>query len=91
MQASDGSLSSSASFTINVTDVAPSTPADIDGTINRVVEGAPNGTPVGIKAFSTDPNGPAVTYSLTDEPGGRFAISPITGRVTVANGTLTQL
>lgn len=39
-------------------------------------------------AFSTDPNGPAVSYSLTQDAGGRFTIDPVTGIVTVANGGL---
>ena len=43
---------------------------------------------MGITASSTDVNGPAVTYSLTDDAGGRFAIDATTGVVTVANGTL---
>ena len=32
--------------------------------------------------------GDTVTYSLTDDAGGRFAIHPTTGVVTVANGAL---
>ena len=41
VQASDGSLNSSDSFTINVGNVAPSTPADSNAAANSVVEGPP--------------------------------------------------
>src|SRR5206468_1841834 len=72
----------------NVTDVAPSTPTDSNAGANTVSEGASNGATVGITAHSTDPNGPAVTYSLFDDAGGRFAINSSTGVVTVADATL---
>lgn len=87
--ASDGSGgTSSETFTINVADVDPTTPVDSDVAANSVKEGAANGTSVGITASSSDPNGPAVTYSLSDDAGGRFAIDANTGVVTVANGSL---
>src|SRR5207244_3409211 len=73
---------------INVTNVNPTTPTDADSADNSVAEGAANGTTVGITASSSDANGPAVTFSLTDDAGGRFAINSTTGVVTVANGTL---
>ena len=60
-QASDGTLTSSQTFTIGVTDVAPSTPVDGDAAANTVAEGAANGSTVGVTASSTDVNGPAVT------------------------------
>jgi VCBS repeat-containing protein len=85
--ASDGTLSSSQTFNIAVTDVAPSTPTDLNIANNTIAEGAANGSTVGITASSTDVNGPAVTYSLTDNAGGRFAIDPNSGVVTVANGS----
>jgi hypothetical protein len=85
-QASDGTLTSSRAFTINVGDVAPTTPVDANAAANSVTEGAANGTAVGITASAADPNGPATTYSLTNNAGGRFAINATTGVVTVANG-----
>jgi cytochrome oxidase Cu insertion factor (SCO1/SenC/PrrC family) len=85
-QASDGTLTNSQTFTIALTDVAPSAPTDINGATNTVAEGAANGSTVGITASSVDPNGPATTYSLSDSAGGRFAINSSTGVVTVANG-----
>jgi T1SS-143 domain-containing protein len=82
-------LFSTQTFTIGVTDVAPSVPTDSNGvTGGSVAEGAANGTAVGITAASTDVNGGAVTYSLTNNAGGRFAIDSSTGIVTVANGAL---
>jgi VCBS repeat-containing protein len=87
-QASDGTLTSSQSFSIAVTDVAPSTPVDSDAAANSVVEGAAVNTLVGITASSTDVNGPAVTWSLTgDTSGGGFKIDPVTGVVSVADST----
>ena len=85
--ATNGALTTSSAFSIGVTDVGPSTPADADGAANSVFEGAANGTLVGITASSTDPGGgPAPTFLLTDSAGGRFAIDPATGVVSVANG-----
>ncbi|RCW63013.1 cadherin repeat domain-containing protein, partial [Pseudorhodoferax soli] len=88
---SDGSTSS-ANFTINLTDVneAPvGAVTDVDAAANQVAENAANGTAVGVTAQATDPDGTAtVSYSLSDNAGGRFAIDATTGVVTVANGTL---
>ncbi len=87
-QASDGTLSSSQTFTIAVNDVAPSTPVDSDAAANSIAEGAANGSTVGVTASSTDVNGPAVTYSLVgDTSGGGFTINAATGIVTVADNT----
>ncbi|MFV3074359.1 beta strand repeat-containing protein [Niveispirillum fermenti] len=88
VQASDGTDTSTQTFTINVTNAAPATPTDSNNDANSVVEGATNGTAVGITASTTDVNGGTVTYSLTDDAGGRFAIDATTGVVTVADGTL---
>jgi large repetitive protein len=87
-QASDGTLANSQTFTIAVTDVAPTAPVDNDGATNTVAEGAANGSTVGVTAFSTDVNGPGVTYSLVgDSSGGGFTINSTTGVITVADGT----
>ncbi|MBR0848062.1 cadherin repeat domain-containing protein, partial [Bradyrhizobium diazoefficiens] len=87
-QASDGTLASSQTFTIGVTDVAPSIPVDSNAGANAVAEGAANGSTVGVTASSTDVNGPAVTYSLTgDTSGGGFTINAATGVVTVADSS----
>src|ERR1700704_3083478 len=84
----NNNFSSEQTFTISVTDVAPSTPVDSNAGANTVAEGAANGTAVGITASATDINGPAVTWSLTgDTSGGGFTINAATGVITVADGT----
>ena len=86
MQSSDGTLTSSQAFTINVGDVAMTTPVDSNGAANSVAEGAAAGTTVGITASAVDPSGPAPTYSLIgDTSAGGFTINASTGVVTVAN------
>jgi hypothetical protein len=86
VQATDGALTSSQTFTIGVSDVAPSTPVDSDGATNQVANGAPAGAHAGVTASSADVNGPAVTYSLVgDTSGGGFTINSATGVVTVAD------
>ncbi|MGY4155973.1 hypothetical protein ACVINW_001815 [Bradyrhizobium sp. USDA 4461] len=84
VQASDGMATSSQSFTIGVTDVAPSTPVDTNAAPNKVAEGSAVGTLVGITASAADMN--AVTYTLTgDSSGGGFKIDPNTGVISVAD------
>ena len=81
---------SSQTFTINVNNVSPTLPADDDATANAVNKGAAGA--VGIDVSSIDPNGTAsagnVTFSLSDNAGGRFQIDGNTGVVTVANAAL---
>ena len=88
---SDGS-SNSQTFTIEVTNVNDNPvvgPTDTNGAGNTVAENAANGTAVGITALASDAEpGPTISYSLTDNAGGRFAIDATTGVVTVANGSL---
>lgn len=89
VQVSDGGSSTNANFTIAVTNAAPATPTDTNGAANLVSEYATNGTVVGGLAIAApDPHGGAVTYSLTNNAGGRFAINATTGVVTVANASL---
>ena len=80
-------------FTITIGDVDEfdvTAPTDTNGTANAVAENAANGTAVGITAAASDADATTntVTYSLTDDAGGRFAIDANTGVVTVANGSL---
>ncbi|MEP3479937.1 MAG: cadherin domain-containing protein, partial [Fuerstiella sp.] len=84
----DGTTSTQ-SFTIDVTDdtseASVSSITDTDGTTNAVDENSAVGTSVGITAFASDADGSDdVTYSLSDDAGGLFAIDPNTGEVTVA-------
>ena len=60
---------------------------DSDGSADTVAENSPGGTAVGVSALATDADGSdTVTYSLSDDAGGRFAIDSATGMVTVAGG-----
>jgi hypothetical protein len=63
---------------------------DLDPAANSVVENAAIGTAVGITGFGIDLDSTnnSITYSLTESAGGRFAIHPSTGVVSVANGSL---
>jgi hypothetical protein len=84
---SDGSPTASQTFTIdvgNVNDNAVGTPSDADGDANTVAEDAEVGSTVGIQAKATDIDGDTITYSLSDDAGGLFAIDENTGVVTVA-------
>jgi hypothetical protein len=85
----DGS-SAMHSFTIALSDAnedGSGAISDIDAAANAVSEDAAPGTVAGITAFASDPDGTdAITYSLTDDAGGRFTIDPHTGVVTVAGG-----
>lgn len=61
--------------------------ADSNAGTNHVLEGAANGTLVGITAHAGHTLDGTVVYSLSNNAGGRFAIDPVTGVVSVANGT----
>ena len=87
VQAGDGTNHSTQNFTIAVTNVPPSLPVDGDAAADSVSEGAINGDSVGVDADSSDIHGGAITFSLTDNAGGRFAINGLTGVVTVANAS----
>jgi Ca2+-binding RTX toxin-like protein len=82
-----GGLSASQTFTIDVTDVNEQ-PLLQSLSSNRVIEGTADGTVVGtVLAIDTD-IGDTLSYALTDDAGGRFAIDPDSGVITVADGTL---
>ena len=84
----DGSTADT-TFTINVNDVDEfdvGAVSDTNAAANAVNENAANGTAVGITAAASDADATtnAITYSLQDNDGGRFAIDANTGIVTVA-------
>ncbi|BDT69843.1 hypothetical protein os1_40350 [Comamonadaceae bacterium OS-1] len=88
---SDGSTRTQ-SFTlsvVNANDLGISEPTDSNPEPNRVAVRTVDGTAVGItvQAFGADASTP-LSYSLVDDAGGRFAIDPLTGVVTVANSAL---
>ena len=89
VRASDGTANSAAdtTFTIDLINAAPTTPADADAAANTVSEGAANGDVVGVTPSAMEPRTGTVIYSLSDDAGGRFAIDPTTGVVTVADAT----
>ncbi len=89
---SDGSFTTQG-YTVNITDdvteAAVSAVTDSDGAADSIAENVANGAAVGITAAATDADASdTVTYSLTDDAGGRFTINSSTGVVTVANDTL---
>ncbi|WP_146056552.1 peroxidase family protein, partial [Methylobacterium sp. V23] len=67
---------------------APGTATDSNAVNNQVPENAATGTLVGLTAVAVDPDGDSTIYTLFDDAGGRFAIDPFTGVVSVANGAL---
>ncbi len=79
----------SKAFTVNLTDVnefSVGSVVDNNAAANFVSENAAVGTVVGLMAFASDADATnnTITYSLTDNDNGRFAIDPSTGVVTVA-------
>ncbi|NRF50271.1 cadherin repeat domain-containing protein, partial [Pseudomonas stutzeri] len=88
--ASDGTLSDTATITVNVNNLNdnPVLISDSDAAANTVAENAANGTTVGVTALGTDADADTtVTYELTDDADGRFAIDKDTGVITVADGS----
>ncbi len=88
VRAASGAESASATFTIGVLNAAPVAPFDANPAANTVIEGAANNAATGVTVSAPDPHGGTVTYSLTNNAGGRFAINATTGVVTVLNGAL---
>jgi Ca2+-binding RTX toxin-like protein len=86
---SSDTSTNSQTFTIAVTNVNDNDvigPVDSNGAVNTVAEDASFGAPVGITAFATDADsGTMISYSLSDDAGGKFAIDEATGVVTVNN------
>ena len=86
---SDGSASTSQTYTIAVTNVNDNTltaVSDTDTAANSLAENAAIGAAVGITAHASDADtGAVVTYSLTDDAGGKFSINATTGVVTLAS------
>lgn len=89
----NGGNDSSLPVTFSITVEAPlNTPignvTDANPANNVVAENSPNGTIVGITALAVDPDaGNTVSYSLSNDAGGRFAIDPSSGVVTVVDGS----
>ncbi|MBW8842874.1 MAG: cadherin domain-containing protein, partial [Sphingomonadales bacterium] len=73
-------LSASAGFTIAVADVNEA-PTGLALSNAAIAENLPAGTIVGTLSAG-DPDHDTLTYSLTDDAGGRFAVDAVTGVVT---------
>jgi Ca2+-binding RTX toxin-like protein len=73
-----------ASITVTAVNDAVGPVTDANAAANTVAENVAIGTVVGITALATDADGDAVSYSLTNNAGGKFAIDATTGVVTVA-------
>ncbi|HEX2554288.1 MAG TPA: Ig-like domain-containing protein [Microvirga sp.] len=76
---------SSANYAVDTYLNPPSAIGVAGGGVLAVDEFAAAGTAVGTLA-TRDPDSSTFTYTLLDDAGGRFAIDPATGRVTVAKG-----
>lgn len=90
----DGSISD-ATFVVQLHDVNEFRTSPIVNTAPGPVivrEGAAIGTMVGITAYAFDSDGSnnRITYSLWSNAGGRFAINPTSGVVTVAKSSLVD-
>jgi VCBS repeat-containing protein len=88
VQVSDGTRTDTQTISVTITDVnegAVSAVVDNNAATDTVLENSAIGTTVGITALASDPDGAdVVTYSLTNDAGGRFEIDANTGVVTVA-------
>nr|MDJ0937805.1 cadherin domain-containing protein [Kiloniellales bacterium] len=83
-----GGLTYTEAFTIAVTDQPDNPPTDLNLSGTTVAENAANGTFIGTASATDADVGETFTYALTDDAGGRFAIDPASGQVTVVDGSL---
>jgi Ca2+-binding RTX toxin-like protein len=63
-------------------------PSIVELSASSVYEDATNGTVLGTVAVTDPDAGDTLTYALLDDAGGRFAIDPTTGVITVTDGSL---
>ena len=63
-------------------------PSNLELSASMVFENAPDGTVVGVVAAADPDPGDTLTYALLDHAGGRFAIDPANGAITVKDGSL---
>lgn len=73
-------------MTLNLSDENEA-PTDISLSNNTISENAANGSAVGTASATDQDSGESFTYSLTNDAGGRFAIDPETGEITVADAS----
>src|SRR5207253_2008558 len=85
-----GGLTTTQTFTLAVTDRSEERRAGTLASGGAIAENAATGTVVA-QVAGHDPDsghGDVLTYALTDNAGGRFAIDATSGVITVANGSL---
>jgi hypothetical protein len=80
-------LSNTATVSLIITPVNEA-PTDIALSGNTIDENSTNGTIVGNAAGTDSDVGDSLTFSLTNDAGGRFAVDLNTGQLTVADGSL---
>ena len=80
-----GGLTDGGTVTVNVDDVNEA-PGALTMTGGRVAETAPAGTHVGTVTARDPDDGDSLFYALTEDAGGRFAIDPDTGALSVVRG-----
>ncbi len=84
-----GTDTATVTVTVNPVNDVVGPVSDANAAANSVSENAANGTAVGITANASDADGSdTVTYTLSNNAGGRFAIDANSGVITVADGTL---
>jgi VCBS repeat-containing protein len=87
--ANDGVQDSAAqTVTITLTDVNDNAPVVGVGQSFTVAEDIANGSIIGVVAGTDADTNTTLTWSLTDNAGGRFSINPRTGQLIVANTDL---
>jgi len=74
------------SYAVNVVDVNEAPHAIAITSPLTIFENSPTGVSVG-SVLGQDVDDAALTYSLLDDAGGRFAIDTITGEISVLNGS----
>lgn len=85
---STSSQTNTATFSVKITNVELTNIVDVNELPNVIDDiNSENGLSVGIRANAIH-DGNSITYSLSDNAGGRFAIDEITGVISVSDHTL---
>lgn len=93
LQVTDGGgLTATQAFTVNLSNIneTPFGLADIDGAANQLTDGQAGGSATGATLRATDPDGDTLTYSVTSDQYGWFAIDPATGVLSIRAGAVVN-
>lgn len=93
LQVTDGGgLTATQAFTVNLSNIneTPFGLADVNAAANLLTEGQGAGSATGATMAATDPDGDALTYSITSDQYGWFQINPTTGVVTIRAGAVVN-